>query len=231
MKVLLNVPFDEKDDAKFLGAKWDKEVKSWYIEDISGIDEFSQWAGDIICENLYIIRAEKVCYRCHRKTRVMLLATDRSYAKEEGYRLNTNLQILTFVTDMPKFLEQDLEDYKYYLSFSKAADYMYFMNHCMNCRAKQGDFYLHEMPEEAIYKHLFYENVKPCTFMDISDDEYMISITCDLPHYDEVANDVELMKLHIENSEIENRASMMVTQEKMNELLPSVVNYYQGANI
>lgn len=114
MKVLLNVPFDEKDDAKFLGAKWDKEVKSWYIEDISGIDEFSQWAGDIICENLYIIRAEKVCYRCHRKTRVMLLATDRSYAKEEGYRLNTNLQILTFVTDMPKFLEQDLEDYKYY---------------------------------------------------------------------------------------------------------------------
>lgn len=87
------------------------------------------------------------------------------------------------------------------------------------------------MPEEAIYKHLFYENVKPCIFMDISDDEYMIPITCDLPHYDEVANDVELMKLHIENSEIENRASMMVTQEKMNELLPSVVNYYQGANI
>lgn len=70
----------------------------------------------------------------------MLLATDRSYAKEEGYRLNTNLQILTFVTDMPKSLERDLEDYKYYLSFSKAADYMYFMNHCMNCRAKQGDF-------------------------------------------------------------------------------------------
>lgn len=28
MKVLLNVPFDEKDDAKFLGAKWDKKVKS-----------------------------------------------------------------------------------------------------------------------------------------------------------------------------------------------------------
>ena len=81
MKVLLNVPFDEKDDAKFLGAKWDKEVKSWYIEDISDIDEL----GDIICENLDIIRAEKVCYRCHRKTRVMLLATDRSYAKEEGY--------------------------------------------------------------------------------------------------------------------------------------------------
>lgn len=53
MKVLLNVPFDEKDDAKFLGAKWDKEVKSWYIEDISDIDEFSQWAG-ILSGKIYI---------------------------------------------------------------------------------------------------------------------------------------------------------------------------------
>ena len=30
-KIYLNVPFDEKDEAKKLGAKWDKSKKRWYI--------------------------------------------------------------------------------------------------------------------------------------------------------------------------------------------------------
>ena len=31
-KLYLNVPYDEKDDAKLLGAKWDKKKKKWFIE-------------------------------------------------------------------------------------------------------------------------------------------------------------------------------------------------------
>ena len=31
-KIYLNVPYDEKDDAKSMGAKWDKSKKRWYIE-------------------------------------------------------------------------------------------------------------------------------------------------------------------------------------------------------
>ena len=30
-KIYLNVPFDEKDEAKKMGAKWDKSKKRWYI--------------------------------------------------------------------------------------------------------------------------------------------------------------------------------------------------------
>ena len=29
-RVYLTVPYAEKDDAKALGAKWDREAKSWY---------------------------------------------------------------------------------------------------------------------------------------------------------------------------------------------------------
>lgn len=53
MKVLLNVPFDEKDDAKFLATKWDKEVKSWYIEDIRTLMNSHNGQG-ILSAKIYI---------------------------------------------------------------------------------------------------------------------------------------------------------------------------------
>ena len=36
MKIMLNVPYEEKELVKALHARWDKESKSWYIPD--GID-------------------------------------------------------------------------------------------------------------------------------------------------------------------------------------------------
>ena len=42
-KVYLNCPYDEKDDAKALGAWWDAAKKKWYVP--AGMDEtpFEQW--------------------------------------------------------------------------------------------------------------------------------------------------------------------------------------------
>ena len=42
-RVYINVPYSEKDEAKALGAKWDKKEKSWFVE--SGIDQkpFQKW--------------------------------------------------------------------------------------------------------------------------------------------------------------------------------------------
>ena len=40
---LLNVPFSEKDQAKALGARWDGELKKWFVP--AGQDEapFARW--------------------------------------------------------------------------------------------------------------------------------------------------------------------------------------------
>jgi hypothetical protein len=42
----LNVPFDQKDEAKKLGAQWDMSVKLWYAR--NGIDHamFKKWLGN-----------------------------------------------------------------------------------------------------------------------------------------------------------------------------------------
>lgn len=41
--ILLKVPFNEKDQAKALGAKWNAEVKQWYVpQDVDSIP-FEKW--------------------------------------------------------------------------------------------------------------------------------------------------------------------------------------------
>lgn len=40
MKVMLNVPYEEKNEAKVLGAKFDWDAKVWYCEDMTDIKLF-----------------------------------------------------------------------------------------------------------------------------------------------------------------------------------------------
>ena len=42
MGIYLNVPYDEKDEAKALGAKWDVRVKKWYT-DTAGEEMHLAW--------------------------------------------------------------------------------------------------------------------------------------------------------------------------------------------
>ena len=41
--IYLNVPFPEKDDAKALGAQWDKEERKWYITEDQDRSAFARW--------------------------------------------------------------------------------------------------------------------------------------------------------------------------------------------
>lgn len=42
-KIYLNVPFDDKDEAKSLGARWDNDKKSWFIMSIADQSKFKKW--------------------------------------------------------------------------------------------------------------------------------------------------------------------------------------------
>jgi len=43
MRTYLNCPFDEKDQAKALGARWDAAKKRWYVEDAKDLGPFARW--------------------------------------------------------------------------------------------------------------------------------------------------------------------------------------------
>jgi hypothetical protein len=43
MRIDLNVPFGEKDQAKMLGAKWDPARRVWYVREGTNLDPFKRW--------------------------------------------------------------------------------------------------------------------------------------------------------------------------------------------
>ena len=43
MRVDLNVPYHEKDDAKALGAWWDAGRRTWYVRNAENLEPFMRW--------------------------------------------------------------------------------------------------------------------------------------------------------------------------------------------
>ena len=43
MRTNLKVPYEEKDDAKSFGARWDAARKTWYVENVENIAQFMRW--------------------------------------------------------------------------------------------------------------------------------------------------------------------------------------------
>lgn len=41
--IYLNCPFADKDNAKALGARWDKNTKRWYIIEGTPLEPFQKW--------------------------------------------------------------------------------------------------------------------------------------------------------------------------------------------
>lgn len=218
MNILLNVPYSEKDLAKGKGAKWNPNIKSWYTDDIAKLPRLSQWAypHNIICENLYILKMNHTCWKCKGSTEVVLFATDKSYAKEDTYKINTNIQILTYVEEMPENLKNYMKQFSYYPSYSRAIKATYYNNHCIQCNKVQGDNFLHEVPEQSFYKKLCYRDSAPISYAKIKNN-FCIPLQADLPHYNQVRRSPELILAHMQTG-IENRASLNISQRLINKL-------------
>ena len=47
-RIYIEVPYAQKDEAKLLGARWDVEVRRWYITDKQDALLFSKWFGGTV---------------------------------------------------------------------------------------------------------------------------------------------------------------------------------------
>ncbi|MFC1337399.1 MAG: hypothetical protein G8D89_16465 [gamma proteobacterium symbiont of Clathrolucina costata] len=48
LRVYLDVPFEEKDLVKLLGAKWDRRRKRWYVPEDVNLDPFRIWVNRVL---------------------------------------------------------------------------------------------------------------------------------------------------------------------------------------
>jgi hypothetical protein len=95
-RVVLSVPYQEKDSAKALGARWDNTTKCWWIPTALDSRPFSRWlAGHALHQELAPLNKEKFdeyrgigtpevvfvpwnCWKCKQTTRAFHGAINRS---------------------------------------------------------------------------------------------------------------------------------------------------------
>ena len=75
MRTELDVPFSHKDQAKALGAKWDRVKKIWYVPDGVNPEPFAAWLpgvdrSDPSAPYIYLVLGKRECWKCHEQTTV-----------------------------------------------------------------------------------------------------------------------------------------------------------------
>ncbi|MBR1723979.1 MAG: hypothetical protein IJ723_03035 [Ruminococcus sp.] len=153
--LLLDVPYEEKDEAKALGAQWKPEYKKWSVFFGKDYKKFDRWIpkdkGNIIlCDYVYLIVGMHECFRCRKHTPVIGLGVEKFFVicdNADGssiYKFNNDgIHICPFPSGMPNSITGYVaEKYNLRYDYSKTVRYSYLANHCSHCGIIQGDFYL-----------------------------------------------------------------------------------------
>ena len=153
----LNVPFEEKEDAKRLGAKWDAARKTWFLPDGTESALFTKWLPQQPHVNLrgccyFLAQSMRVFWHCERSTQVFgFLLPSGHYAridddKSESWERQDSEAIVYYITHITPSVQGRMKALSrhYRNDFSKTTQSFYWMNHCEHCGMKQGDFELFE---------------------------------------------------------------------------------------
>ena len=80
----LEVPYQEKDRARALGARWDPRRKVWYVVDPEDLTSFAKWLPQpprisLRADSFFVLESRRDCWRCERATRVFGFAMPRGH--------------------------------------------------------------------------------------------------------------------------------------------------------
>ena len=166
-RINLSVPFTEKDEAKQLGARWDKKQKCWYVPDNLNIKAFTRWLPNepdisIRSTRYFIAQNSKLCWQCNESTNVygfilppgheVREINEEDIDKNTWYRYNSPVTVY-YITDLLSTVIAQINalSWRYRIDFSKTTKKAYWMNHCEYCGAKQGDFQMYCDPQGAFF--------------------------------------------------------------------------------
>lgn len=163
-RIYLNVPFDEKDDAKRLGARWDAQKRSWYLLEPDDLSQFVRWGSPrpdflIHAAQYYLAETTVQCFvkHCQSSTRVYSVLLPKSFETWEPAQHDEdvgwwsswdNPSFVSYAMELSQSVRKDVVRLtkNYYPDFSRTINSIYWMNHCDSCGIKQGDWPLHGEP-------------------------------------------------------------------------------------
>lgn len=158
--LFLNVPYGDKDEAKRLGARWNPELKRWYVQKREDYPKFSKWILNqgfiVVCDALYVLEGRQKCFKCGKETRVIGFALENFFEFEgdpydgepvECIYWDDVIRIAGPIDPIPGPILKYLQSkYNYKNRFSLTTGESHSNNCCDNCDVLQGDFYLfHEV--------------------------------------------------------------------------------------
>lgn len=163
-RVDLSVPFDEKSEAKRLGARWDPTKKVWFVPD--GVDPrpFRNWLSQAVEINVrsssyYLAETVEPCWKCGQPTRVFGIAVPAgcefaevdAFEEVKIWRRTGEMAFLSYIEYIPESVQGRMGALTphYRIDFSKTTNASYWMNHCEHCDMKQGDRELFHEPHGA----------------------------------------------------------------------------------
>lgn len=178
--LILNVPYNEKDDAKSLGARWNPTVKKWYVKNKKDYYKFIRWiepyGNMVIIDELYLIEGVKKCFRCGKDTRVIGFGIDKHLSIDGLHEIENNnydgneikeilydkmleinqdnIHIVGPIDPIPEPLMEYIQNkYNYKLRYSKTTHISSICNCCDNCDVLQGDFFLFSEVDSPFFIH------------------------------------------------------------------------------
>lgn len=177
MKLFLDVPYNQKDEVKALGARWNPKIRKWYITDeneeytYENYEIFAKYIlGNrdsvvVATDYLYILETTRECWRCHNKTRVIGLGVGDHFDIYKDF--NGNIEWCIWEDTIPyeniylswAYKEDDIppkilrylkKHYSVRTGYSKFCNGYTFANHCDCCNALQGNWFLFNEPDSPL---------------------------------------------------------------------------------
>ena len=151
MRTELDVPFSHKEEAKALGAKWDRTKKIWYVPSGVNPEPFAEWLG------------KRECWKCHKETSVAAFGIPYRIDDDKGIAIahapneaghitidTANANALAIVPALG-CVPGEIRDYLskrcgYKPVGARASKAPSLGNTCTSCDALQGSRYLFEEP-------------------------------------------------------------------------------------
>lgn len=154
--LLLNVPYGDKDEAKSLGAKWNPELKKWYVQNKDNYPKFAKWIltqGYIVaCDAIYVLEGKHKCFKCGKETKVIGFALENFYEFEgepyddEDVEYTYDCGVIRIagpIDPIPAPILNYLQSiYNYKERYSNTTGESHINNCCDNCDVLQGDYFL-----------------------------------------------------------------------------------------
>jgi hypothetical protein len=161
-RIDLRVPFNQKDEARSLGARWDAHRKLWYVPEGVAAAPLAKWlpvrqTPTVRSDRYLLLVTTRDCWRCNATTRVFGIALPEGYQRMHFYenddpdddtaqpgeywRPGRKLTVLSYVRHVADSVAQRLQVLapRYRIDFSQTTGSFYWMNHCEHCDAKLGD--------------------------------------------------------------------------------------------